>query len=143
MAQQKVRIKVPKDLTKEDRIELAEDIIDFIQKRTKAGIGFRKKTGRNYNLARVPYTRKYAKRKGTSRTSVDLTLSTEMLESIELLNHASGSITIGYEKGSDVNDKAEGNQIGSYGRSPNKNKARPFLGLSKADLAVLLDEFDA
>ena len=138
MAQQKVKIQIPKDLSPDERIELSEAVIDFIRNRTQNGTGYRKETGRNYSLASKPYTKAYAGRKGVSRSDVDLTLSTEMLESIELLSHSSGSITVGYKPGR-VNDKAEGNQKGSYGRSPNSKKARPFLGLSNADLQAILD----
>lgn len=139
MAQQKVKIPIPKDLGPSERLELSEAVIDFIRNRTQAGTGYRKETGRNYSLASKPYTKAYAGRKGVSRSDVDLTLSTEMLESIELLTHSSGSITVGYEAGTKVNGKAEGNQIGSYGRAPNKKKARPFLGLTKADLDAILE----
>ena len=138
MTQQKVKIVVPKDLTPSDRVELAEDIIQFIQTRTSGGVGFRK--GRNYRLSEKPYTKEYAQRKGSSR--VDLTLTTEMLDSIDLLAHRNGSITVGYQAGSRVNDKAEGNQTGSYGRSPNSKKARPFLGLTLRDLDTLLEDFE-
>ena len=139
MAQQKVTIKVPKDLSPDERLELAEEIIEFIKLRTENGTGYRAKTGRNYKLGSVPYSKQYATKKGVGRRSVDLSLSTEMLNSIELLNHRSGAITVGYEAGTEVNGKAEGNQVGSYGRSPNPRKARPFLGISSGDLQTLID----
>ena len=140
--QQKAVIKVPKDLTPSERRELAQEVIEFIQKRTSNGTGFRPSTGRNYSLSSKPYTKEYAEKKGVSRSNVDLMLSTEMLESIKFLNERSGSITIGYEEGDKINGKVEGNQIGSYGRSPNPKKARPFLGISNKDLEVLMDALD-
>jgi hypothetical protein len=139
-SQQKTVIKVPKDLSPSERIELSEDIINFIRLRTQNGTGFRPGTGRNYSLSNKPYTKDYAKKKGSS--FVDLTLSTEMLESMKLLTQKSGSITIGYDKGDKINGKVEGNQIGSYGRSPNPKKARPFLGISNKDLETLMDALD-
>lgn len=138
--QQKIVIKVPKDLDPSERIELSEDIIDFIRLRTQNGTGYRAATGRNYGLSTKPYTKQYAKKKGS--TDVDLTLTTEMLESIQLLSQKSGSITVGYEKASRINGKVEGNQIGSYGRSANPKKARPFLGISNKDLETLMDALD-
>ena len=78
MAQQKVRISIPTDLGPDERIELSEAVIDFIRNRTEAGTGYRKETGRNYSLSSKPYTQQYAERKGVSRSSVDLSLSSQL-----------------------------------------------------------------
>ena len=142
MAQQKFRIEIPKDFTPSERERLAEKIITFIQERTSfEQKGFNPKTGRNYSLSNKPYTEQYADKKGVSEDDVDLTLSSDMLAAIELLNHRSGSITVGYSAGSKENAKAEGNQIGSYGKPQgDPSKARPFLGLTKADLRRIIDD---
>lgn len=138
MAQQKVVIAIPEDLDPGERLDLGLDIIEFIKDRTRDGVGFRKSTGRNYSLSRIKYTKEYAKKKGVSRSDVDLTLDGPMLESMAVLNNRPGSITVGYVAGTKQNDKAEGNQKGSYGGRPNSSKARPFLGLTKKDLDVIL-----
>jgi hypothetical protein len=65
-----------------------------------------------------------------------------MLEGIELLSHNSKGLLMAIQRHK-LNDKAEGNQIGSYGQSSgNPRKARPFLGLTKADLEQILSKYD-
>lgn len=126
MTWQRTRIKIPEDLDSQERVELASDILLFIKDRTQSG---RNRANRKF----PPYSKEYFK-SGT----VDLTLSEDMLNDMRLLSHNRGSLLIGYENGTQSNDKAEGNQTGSYGRSPNPKKARPFLGITKKDLDVLV-----
>lgn len=65
--------------------------------------------------------------------NVDLTLSGEMLQSIQLLNHKKGEITIGFDRGDkENNDKATGHITGFYGRSK-VQKVRDFLGITETD----------
>ena len=129
--QQKVIIKVPKQMTPSDRIAFAQDVMDFIRNRAENNTGFNPSTGRNKKFPR--YTKNYAERKGVSRGDVDLELSGEMLDAMKLLSHRSGSVSIGYAAGTNENAKAEGNQIGSYGGAPNRSRARPFLGITQTD----------
>ena len=139
--QQKVTIRLPDDLRPAEREEIGFEIIEHIRERSKRGIGVRR-AGRGFTAKVFPnYSEKYAARKG--QNNVDLTLSQEMLESIEVLKHRKGEVTIGFQRGSDVNAKAEGNQIGSYGRSPNPRKARRFLGLTRDELDLILEEYGA
>ena len=132
MAWQRTRIDVDPDLSPDEREALADEVIDFIIKRSKKGKGIHTKFPK--------YSKEYAKKKG--QTNVDLTLSDEMLQEIELLSSKKGSILIGYRNGTEVNAKAEGNQTGSYGRSPNASKARPFLGLSGKDMDLIAKKFE-
>lgn len=132
MAWQKTRIAIDDDLDPSERVELAQEIIEHIKKRTQRGVGLQ---------GRFPgYSKEYRKKKGQSK--VDLTLSSEMLESMELLSHKKGSVLIGFKNGTDANAKAEGNQLGSYGRSPNPSKARPFLGVSTEELDTIMESID-
>ena len=85
------------------------------------------------------YSDSYAKKKGVGEDDVDLVLSGELMDKLKVLKTKPGEITIGYEKGDDVNDKAEGNILGSYGRDPNPKKARDFLGLTRNDLMSIVD----
>ena len=106
-------------------------VIDFIVNRAQSGQGF--KNGRTFSFPE--YRDSYAKRKGQS--NVDLTVSEEMLDAMDMLTERKGSITIGYEKGTEENEKAEGNQLGTYGRkNPIPGRARPFLGLPKKELTA-------
>lgn len=54
-----------------------------------------------------------------------------MINEIELLNHGSGFIVIGFEKG-EVSDRA----------SFNKDKGRPFLGITEKDKNRILKRVD-
>jgi len=126
MAQQKVKLNIPKDFTPSERVEFSDEIIDFIVRRTQAG---RDSSNRKFSK----YSKEYAKKKGVSRGAVDLTLTSDMLSSIKLLNHRSGSITVGFDAGTFANDKAEGNQ---------KKNGRQFLGMNSADLDNLVDIFE-
>jgi len=137
---QQVSINVPIEASRNnaDRSALAQEIIDFIRERSQAGIGA-KKTGRGFSNIEFPeYSEAYIAKKGQS--NVDLTLSEEMLSSIKYFPSKSsqGSITIGFNAGTKVNAKAEGNAIGSYGGKPNRAKARPFLGITKSEILRLL-----
>jgi hypothetical protein len=137
----KTRIELPITLPKEIREELAQAIVSHIQTRTRdEQVGCNLQTRRNYSLGNRPYTEKYADKKGVSEGDVDLTLSSEMLDKIEVLNIRPDSITVGFSDTS-IHGKVEGNQKGTYGQSaPIKGKARPFLQISKGDLNRLIDE---
>ena len=133
---QRVKLEIPKSIKPADRELIAAEIIDFIIDRSKQGL--------NENGRKFPrYSEEYAKRKGTSRSNVDLTLDDEMLRSMQLISHRSGELLIGYERGSDQNAKADGNIRGTYGRSnPIPGKARPFLGVSQTQLRRIIREFN-
>lgn len=140
MAWQKARIKIPEGYSPEVRERIGEDIKRMIKDRAAQGQGV-KPTGRGYRLVDFPdYSPAYAKRKGSTR--VDLVLDDEMLEDIEVLSTTKDSILIGYENGTKSNAKAEGNQTGSYGRSPNPKKARPFLGVTNEELEAILAGYE-
>ena len=139
MAWQKIRIDLPSKFSKDDRIAIASEIIDHIKDRTQnAGKGFYQDTGRERNFPR--YSKAYAKFKGSGH--VDLTLSEQMLSAMRLLSDKSDSLLIGFANGTKENSKAEGNALGSYGRSPDPGKARPFLGLTQKDLNAIIKKYD-
>lgn len=134
MAWMKETIKIPREIRPDQREAIAEEIIDFIRDRSFAGLD---KNNRKFKK----YTKQYAAKKGVSVGDVDLVLEGEMLDELAMLSHKAGEITIGYEKGSDVNAKAEGNIIGSYGKDPDPKKARDFLGLTKKDLLSIVQTY--
>ena len=134
----RTRIFIGDGFKKADREAIATDIVNYIIERSKSGTGFNPETGRNKGFVR--YSKEYAKRKGQS--NVDLTLSDQMLKDIRVLSMKTDSILIGFENGTESNAKADGNQTGSYGRSPNPAKARPFLGLTKKDLNDILIHYE-
>lgn len=141
MAQQKVKIDLPKGFTPAERESIARDVIEYIQTRaTEKNKGFNPETGKEKKFPK--YSKAYAKKKGVSRSDVDLVLSAEMFNDMKILNaKKSDSVTIGFERGTKSNDKAEGNQKGSYGGSPDSSKARPFLGIPKNKLEEILEKY--
>lgn len=128
----KTKIEIPKFLKPKERELLAESVIEFIRLRTLEG-----KDKNNRKFAK--YSKAYAERKGVSRDSVDLFLSGELLEELKPLSHKSGEIVIGYDKGNDeLNGKAEGNILGTYGNSTPVTKGRDYLGITKKDLSSIV-----
>ena len=137
----KTRITIPKGYDQEERLAIASDIVDFIVKRTQ-----KKRLDKNNKPLKAPYSDSYSKSTefkiaGKSKGKVDLTLSGDMLSSIEVVGERSGSITVGFtdeEQGA----KADGNIRGTYGQSRgNSSKARDFLGIHKDDLKTILKKY--
>lgn len=132
--QQKFTVTLPSWIADEDLDEAIQDLIEFIIDRTQAGQGIRE-NGRRYTFPE--YNDEYRKKVKGGQGRVDLTLSSEMLSDIVELDRDGRKVTIGFEPGQS-NDKAEGNQLGSYGRDPNPAKARRFLGINKEELSAVL-----
>lgn len=123
-----------------EREAIAGDIIRQIQKRTKQGVD---KDGQKF----PSYTSGYKKSRDfkiAGKTSkVDLVLSGDMLDSIELLKNAPKAV-IGFERGSNENGKADGNIRGTYGQDTpieGGKYARDFLGLSESELKSILRKY--
>lgn len=122
------KIKIPKGLSKSDRDSIGNDIIQYIIDRTQSGKGA---DGKKYPGADAnKYSKSYGK-KGT----VDLTDSGEMLfDALQITVNNKEEIAVGVPLGSQAWGKAKGNILGSYGRSPNPNKARNFLDIGESDM---------
>jgi hypothetical protein len=132
----KQKIVLPKTLKPKERVKIAEVVIEHIINRSAAGYD-------KNNDKFKPYSEKYAEKKGVGINDVDLILTGEMLDSITLLNHKAGEITIGYDDPDDeLAGKVEGNRRGSYGGEPSSKKARDFLGISTDDLDVLISAYE-
>lgn len=134
---QKVRIKIPDGYTRADVEAIADDLIDVMVEKAKDGKGIYGKRRKKFPA----YTKEYKKRKGSS--FVDLTLHDEMLNDIDVLKVGPKTIDIGFENGTKQNAKADGNIRGTYGKSrANSAKARPFLGVTDAELKKILAKYD-
>ena len=136
--QQKFTWILPDGYDPDDLPSIAADIRVFIKDRSQAG--FAVKGNKVFEFPE--YNDEYRKAMKGNQRRVDLTLSEEMLDSIEVLKITGRKVTLGFEAGSEQNAKAEGNQIGSYGRSPNPKKARPFLGLTDTEADAILGAYD-
>ena len=125
--------RVSNKLNSSQREVAAGLIIQEIFDRTQRGVD---KNGKPFKS----YTEQYVnsldfKNTGKSRGDVNLTLTGDMLGGLQLISHSPGLITIGYpETSSFTANKAEGNITGSYGKTPNRDNARDFLGLPKTVL---------
>lgn len=132
MAWMKTKVNIATGIKPKDRVALSDAIINYIQNRTLDGV--------DKNLEKfVKYTTGYARHKGVGVNDVDLTFAGEMLLDLKLLSHKAGELTIGFEKGSESNAKAEGNIKGTYGQPSPVNKGRDFLGINDDELAALMD----
>lgn len=117
------------------------EVIDFIVNRTEKGID---KNGEKFPKYSASYVNSNDfKNAGKSKGKVNLTLSKEMLNSIELLSEKSGELVVGFDKGDkELNGKAEGNIVGSYGGEPDPKKARDFLGIADKDLDRIVKRYE-
>jgi hypothetical protein len=128
--QLKRRISIPKDLSAEARDALANNIIDYIKERTEKSKDI---DGNRF----AGYSESYSnsldfKNAGKSKGHVDLRLTEEMMESIEILDSGTGYITIGFQADTPANDKGVWNQRSDNGPS------RMFLGVNDKDLERLI-----
>ena len=134
-SKQSFTINLPPGMDATDQAEFVDLVLAHIKERSQNGVGARRR-GRGYQLFSFPgYTEEYSSKKGSSQ--VDLTLSGDMLEAMEVIKKTRRTVEIGYKRNNPEVGKAEGNQLGSYGGSPDRKKARPFLGLTKSEYEEL------
>ena len=99
------KVAMPKNLTSSQRREIAQRIIDEMIVKIQSGIN--PGTGKSWGNS---YSKEYGK-----SGPVDLTLSTEMLSSIDVVSESEESVTIGIPSGAPakLRGKAEGNHKGT------------------------------
>ena len=120
-------------LTKDQRIEVGDLIVERIVARTDKGIDV---DGDKF----VGYSKAYQdslnfKIAGKTKGNVNLQLSGDMLAALQVLKQDGNKLTIGFERWSEENAKADGNIRGTYGRQKaNPFNSRDFLGISNTEL---------
>lgn len=124
------KIEIPSDLSRDARIALADEIVSFIKERTDRNLDI---NGAKF----AAYSPEYVasadfKAAGKSKGDVNLRLTNEMMDSIQVLDISQSSITIGFDAGSPANDKGVWNQASDNGPS------RKFLGVNEKDLEKLI-----
>jgi hypothetical protein len=135
----KIAVKVPENLTEDERFDVALKVLQEIHDRTQRGENV---YGRKWAGKAGEYTKAYAKKKGQS-SPVDLTLSREMLGKMQYFKSLSspGELIIGFKSGTKAERKAEGNIQGTYGQpKPIIGKARPFLDILQKDVNRIVGE---
>ena len=144
---QRFDVKIPKEFRKTTLI--AKDIIEHIKKRSEDGVGVRA-VGNNVALDYdwPKYSKEYInsldfKIAGKNKNRIDLTLTGDMLASIEYLKKKKDNVLqIGFKRGDQENGKADGNIRGTYGNpSPIRGKKRNFLGITTQELKEILSKY--
>lgn len=118
-------VNVPSNFDKAARDVLADEIIDFVRRRTQRGLSIN-------NTPFAPYSKSYTESiefTATGKSSlVDLTLTEDMLGSLVVKSEGRGFIKIGMSD-TFANDKA----------AWNRRNGRDFMGISAKDLRVLVE----
>lgn len=125
------------DYTPAQREAIAIEVMDKIIARTQQG---KDKNGNKF----APYSKGYKDsvnfKIGGKSSSVDLTLSGDMLDSMEIVKNGP-KVEIGYSAGNPERGKAEGNILGTYGQSKPTAPARDFLGIQESELDRILRKY--
>lgn len=126
------------DLSSDDTLaaEIGQDIVEYIKGRAEKGIGVGGKQ------LRTPYSKEYAssaefKAAGKKASKVNMTLTGDMLDSIEVLDFDGQVLTVGIEN--DQAPKAHGHMTGKNGEVPNMK--REFFGLTKSELKDITSNY--
>lgn len=139
----KTTLNLPKAYSPIERVAIAQDVVDYIVERTKAGKG---PGNTKWSGKAAEYSEAYKKSvefraSGKSKNNVTLRLSGDMLDAIGIISDKSGSITVGITDEDQVG-KAEGNIRGTYGKQSSiRGKARPFLSLTNDELKKILRNY--
>ena len=137
-SQQKFTFRVDLSFDEPTRREIADDVLKFILRRTETGKDKNNKKFKKYSEA---YSESLDfKIAGKSRSHVDLQLSGDMLTDLRVLNtKVIGFITIGFDPGTDENDKAAWQRNNLQPGFPK----RDFLGIAQVDLQRILLRYRA
>lgn len=135
--QQKFILKVPDYYGPSERKAIGVDVVTKIRERTEErGVD---KSGRTFAKYSDGYKKSLDFKIAGKSSKVDLTLSGDMLGALKVLDTSSnGTIVIGFERGSEENARAEGNILGSYGKTPGTGPRRDFLGLPGREIQEIL-----
>jgi len=141
----KKTIKLSSRYSDVEKLAIASDIIEYIRDRSASGKGPGGTHGLKWSGSKGRYSPSYASSidfniAGKGKL-VNQELSGEMLTEMDVLKISSDGIEYGFVDGSDNEAKAEGNIIGSYGRSPNAAKARDFLKLTNNEVKEILKKY--
>lgn len=117
---------------------VGQAIIDKIVERTQSGID---KNGRQFRSYSKEYMQSLEFKVAGKSSLVDMTLTGDMLSSINIIEQTPRTITIGFDDPNE-NAKAYGHISGMKGHPTIKNgKVRDFFGLPTGELNKIADEF--
>jgi len=127
---------------------IAQAIIDKIVSRTKSGRGmlFKGQEGKEVKL-KSPYSKMYAgsqdfKAFGKKKSKVNLTLTGDMLESIDIKSIKGNELVIGIVERVEKK-KAYAHSTGKENDSKLKMPQRPFFGVNSKELTAIKNKFSS
>lgn len=127
------------DLSSDETLvaEIGQDIADFIRERSADNKGIGGKA------LRSPYSKEYSESlefqvAGKSRGDVNMKLTGDMLDSIEVLDFDGEVLTVGIE--GEQAPKAHGHMTGKNGQVPKMK--REFFGLTEKELDAILGNYE-
>lgn len=125
-----------RDLDDDTIRKIGDAIIDYTRKRSANNKGIGGKA------LRSPYSKEYQmsdefKNAGKSASDVNMRLTGEMLNSIDVLDVNDGNLIVGIEN--DQAPKAHGHMTGKMGQAPKMK--REFFGLTRSELKDILGKF--
>lgn len=130
-ADQSFIVFIPSGYTSQERVAIANAIIDHIVDRTRAGLDKNGNPFKGYSKAYIKHPD--FRIAGKSANDVNLTYSGEMLVDLVLVAHGDGFVKIGFiDKYS--NDKAAWNKTA-------RNGGRDFLGIQAKELNKIIARF--
>jgi hypothetical protein len=118
------------------KLAIGQAVIDKIQDRTESGIGLNGKGFRRYSKQ---YKSSDDFRAAGKTDQVNLRLSGDMLELMDITEQSSNTITIGWDDSEDA-AKAHGHITGS---SKGPRVKRDFFGLRSSDIEAIKSEFSS
>lgn len=125
---QKIDIEIPENISKFDRQVLAEELIEHIRLRTEEGFD---KNHSRFTEYSPEYKDSLDFKIAGKTDKVNLKQTGDMLAAIQLLSERKGKLTIGFERGTLENDKADGHITGNVGVK------RDFLGFGGTERTKL------
>lgn len=137
-SQQTFTFRVPLSLDQQAREIIGNRVVEFIRDRTDRGLDKNNKPFKSYSTGYVNSLD--FKIAGKSAGDVDLQLSGDMLTDLEVLRTGTtGFITIGYQEGTEENDKAAWQRNNTRPSFPK----RDFLGITQKDLDKIVNRYMA
>ena len=134
-SQQTFTFRVPIQLDQQARLDIGNRVVDFIRQRTEKGLDKNNRPFKGYSTSYIESLD--FKNAGKSRT-VDLQLSGDMLTDLDIISTTTpGFITIGYEAGTEENNRAAWQRNNTR---PNFPK-RDFLGIAQKDLDRIVNRY--
>ena len=134
-SQQTFTFRVPIQLDQQARVDIGNRVVDFIRQRTEKGLDKNNRPFKGYSTSYIESLD--FKNAGKSRT-VDLQLSGDMLTDLDIISTTTpGFITIGYEAGTEENNRAAWQRNNTR---PNFPK-RDFLGIAQKDLDRIVNRY--